>query len=240
MGLFQHKQSEEEAEGPLHFFDDYFREELRKRGREYFEKVIDDNATLFKKDLDATVERANTELSEHIIDQLDTTIAKINKRISDQVDEQFVEYGQSMRDAEESALQSLKTRAQALEGQYEQLSTKLEQSVAGQEAKLAETFEQNMARVTAMQDAQEKALQTLNSSVQMMEQQYQQLNVVLQKTVVEQEAIMVNVFEQNMARVIEHYLLGALGDQYDLKAQLPSIIKQMEENKQAIVDDMKL
>lgn len=52
--------------------------------------------------------------------------------------------------------------------------------------------------------------------------------------------MLVDAFEQNMAQIIEHYLLGALGDQYDLKAQLPSIIKQMQDNKQAIVDDMKL
>ena len=71
-------------------------------------------------------------------------------------------------------------------------------------------------------------------------QQHEQLNVLLQKTIVEQQAMLVSSFEQNMARVIEHYLLGALGDQYDLKAQLPSIIKQMEANKQAIADDMKL
>jgi hypothetical protein len=43
-----------------------------------------------------------------------------------------------------------------------------------------------------------------------------------------------------MAQIVEHYLLGALGDQFDMKAQLPSILQQLEENKQAIVDDMKL
>jgi hypothetical protein len=57
---------------------------------------------------------------------------------------------------------------------------------------------------------------------------------------VKQEEALINGFESNMARIIEQYLLGALGDQYDLKAQLPSIIGQMEANKQAIVDDMKL
>jgi hypothetical protein len=31
-----------------------------------------------------------------------------------------------------------------------------------------------------------------------------------------------------------------LGDQYDMKAQLPLIIKQMEANRQAMMDDMKL
>jgi hypothetical protein len=52
--------------------------------------------------------------------------------------------------------------------------------------------------------------------------------------------MLVTAFESNMAQIVEHYLLGALGDQYDLKAQLPSIIKQMEANKDVIVEDMKL
>jgi hypothetical protein len=43
-----------------------------------------------------------------------------------------------------------------------------------------------------------------------------------------------------MAVVVEHYLLGALGEQYDMKAQLPMIIKQMDANKKAMMDDMKL
>ena len=62
----------------------------------------------------------------------------------------------------------------------------------------------------------------------------------LEANAAKQQEILAKAFEENMAQVIEHYLLGALGDQYDLKAQLPAIIKQMEENKQAIVDDMKL
>ena len=52
--------------------------------------------------------------------------------------------------------------------------------------------------------------------------------------------MMVDSFQDNMAQIVEHYLLGALGDQFDIKSQLPSIIKQLEENKQAIADDMKL
>lgn len=43
-----------------------------------------------------------------------------------------------------------------------------------------------------------------------------------------------------MARIVENYLVAAIGEQYNLKSQLPSIIKQLEENKQAIVDDIKL
>ena len=62
----------------------------------------------------------------------------------------------------------------------------------------------------------------------------------MQKNIASQEELIIGAFEQNMAQVVEHYLLGALSDQFDLKAQLPSIIQQMEQNKQVMVDDMKL
>ena len=66
------------------------------------------------------------------------------------------------------------------------------------------------------------------------------LTSTLQKNVADQQNMLVDSFQDNMAAIVENYLLGALGDQYDLKAQLPAIIKQMEDNKQAIVDDMRL
>ena len=91
-----------------------------------------------------------------------------------------------------------------------------------------------------MKEAQETALKTINDSVQELEEQSKHLDEKLQATVARQEEILVDAFQGNMAHIIEHYLLGALGDQYDMKAQLPSIIKRMEENKQAIADDMKL
>jgi predicted phage tail protein len=242
MGIFQHKQPDEdiEAEGALHFFDDYFREELRTRGREYFEKVIDDNATLLKKDLDATVANVDAELKEHVTNQLDAAVAQISTKITEQIESQFVEYGKAMKDAQDQGLQSLNQKAQALQEQHQQLSSTLQKSISNQEVMLAGVFNKNMARITATTEAQDAALQSLNQTVQMLQQQSQQMMQALQANVASQETMLVNVFEQNMAQIIEHYLLGALGDQYDLKAQLPSIIKQMEANKEAIVDDMKL
>lgn len=240
MGLFQSKKTKDEPDGPLHFFDDYFREELRNRGREYFEKVIDDNATLFKKDLDETIAKVGADLDHRITDRLDATLSQISAKITTQMNEQFVEYGKAMKDAQDSALQSLTTRAQALEGQYEQLSKKLEKNIAEQEATMTKVFDENMNRVGTMQNAQSAALQSLSDSVQAMQDQDRQIKEALQKKIVEQQTVILSMFEQNMAQIIEHYLLEALGEQYDLKAQLPAIIKQMETNKKAIVDDMKL
>lgn len=239
MGIFQHKK-EEEQDGVLHFFDDYFREDLRKRGREYFEKVIDDDAALFKKDLDQLIAQANEQLKEHITKQLDATVAQLNADITKQFEEHLAASAKAIQEAHDAALQSIQEREQKIEQQHQELSDALQKSVTNQEATLVNTYKENMARINQMNEAQGVALQMLNRSTQTLEQQYQQLSTMLQNTVKSQEDMLVGAFEQNMSRVIEHYLLGALGDQFDLKAQLPAIIQQMEANKKEIVEDMKL
>jgi hypothetical protein len=247
MGLF-HKQkglSDEEAamlEG--HFLDENFREELRNHGRLYFEKVINENATLFKEDLDATIVQVNTELKDHVIGRLDASIARINtelkEHITTQLDDKFSQYGKVLEEAQDKALQSLNDSAHAVEQQHQQLSATLQKSIASQNVMATSLFEKNMAEMTAIKAAQEAALQTLNSSVQAVQEQSQKLSTTLQENIAKQEEALISAFEGNMARIIEHYLLDALGDQYDLKAQLPAIMRQMEANKQVIADDMKL
>ncbi len=91
-----------------------------------------------------------------------------------------------------------------------------------------------------MKDAQNHALEALKQSAAEVDAQYQRLSTTLQQQVLAQQQMLVSAFESNMAAVVEHYVLGALGDQFDLKAQLPSIIKQMEANKAAMVEDLKL
>jgi len=250
MGLF-HKQksqtkspTDEAHDAEQHFFDENFREELRNHGRLYFEKVIDANGVLFKQDLDATIAQVNSDLKEHTIRQLDATIAQLNLEIKDhvtkQLDEHFLEYGKVMKEAQDAALKSLNNSAQTVQEQHQQLSATLQKSIANQGVMVSTLFEENMAAMSAAKEAQKQAVQALNNSALAVQEEYKQLSTTLQKNMAEHEATLMTAFEGNMARVIEHYLLGALGDQYDLKAQLPSIIKQMEANKEALVDDMKL
>lgn len=254
MGLFQHKkqpaqQSPEDAalDAVEHLFDAEFREELKAHGRAYFERVINENAALFKQDLDATVAHINTELRQLIARQLDAQFAEINRvngelraHIEAKLEERLAEYADTMKEAQDKSLEALERSAQSLEAQYRALGAALEKSVAHQDAILTGAVEENRSRVTAMRGAQEAALKTLTESVEALQKQHEQLDAMLKESIAHQEDMLVDAFEKNMARVTEHYLLGALGDQYDIKAQLPSIIKQMEENKQAIVDDMKL
>lgn len=301
MGLFQNNKQSKQKSPPddaaavvVDVFDDQYREELRASGREQFKKAIEDNAILFKHDLDATIAGVSTELKEYMTTQLDTTIANISSELTKRLDERLVESDRAAKDAQDLAVQSLNRNAQTLHDKYQQLAQTLQQTIASQEAMMITVFEENKARMITTQGAQEMVLQTLkssaqtaqqqaqqlndalqktaadqtaqmtkafeenttrvaatkqaqdaaldalNKSAQALDEQYQQLSQTLQKTVATQEAILVDTFQENMAQIIEHYLLGALGDQYDIKAQLPSIIKQMDSQKQAMADDMKL
>jgi 2-oxo-4-hydroxy-4-carboxy--5-ureidoimidazoline (OHCU) decarboxylase len=103
--------------------------------------------------------------------------------------------------------------------------------------KLSEEFE---AYDKAMQDAQQLALGSLQKSVSDVEAQRAAMTEALEKDLKGREAAMLKVYEDNMAKIIEHYILQTLGDLIDLKSQMPYIISMMEENKQKIMEDMRL
>lgn len=250
MGLFGNKHHEDAASDDSGtkdaqlFFDEYFREELRNRARWYFENIINENAKLFKADLDTTIAEVNSNLKDQITSQLQEGLQQINVEMKEhatkQLDQRFNDYATTMKSAQDAALKTLTDNAQSLQDQYKALSETVQTRLGEQEAALDGVIEENKARIVAMKTAQDSALEALTRSTETLRQQQEQLTTSLEKNIAEQQALIIEVFEKNMARIIEHYLLGALGDQYDLKSQVPAIIKQMEENKQAIVDDMKL
>lgn len=250
MGIFQHKQdpkktaSDDLLTEEEHFFDEYFREELRNHGRWYFEKVINENGELFKRDLEQTIASVNAELKEHVAKQLDEAIEQVNANLqtqaSKQFEVQFAEFSASLAEAQTQALNTMTEGARELKEQHDQLRATLQKNVTDQQSLLHSTFEENKAHIAAMKEAQDAALKWLNQSAQQLSDQYQAISTTLQQNVANQQRIIMDGFQDNMAVIVEHYLLDALGEQYDLKAQLPAIIKQMEANKQAIVEDMTL
>lgn len=251
MGLFQHKQHSDQKsamvevfENEKNFFDEAFREDIRAHAREYFDTVIKENVVIFKQDLDEAVAVISADLKKHTIEELDNAIAKVNTELKEhtlkQLDEKFTAYGKEMKDAQDATLENLNKSAETLEGQYKDLTTTIQKSIANQGVMINGVFEENMNRMTAMKDEQAAAIQTIKDSAAALQEQSTKLGETLQKNIDDQENVVLAAFQSNMAQIVEHYLLGALGDQYDLKAQLPSIIKQMEANKDAIVEDMKL
>jgi DNA anti-recombination protein RmuC len=250
MGLFNHKQDnstsikDDAMKVEEHFFDEYFREELRNHGRWYFEKVITENGELFKKDLDATIAQLNIDLKDRATSQLDDLLATLTVGISEHVnaelDSRFVEATAVIKTAQEAAVTSLNESAKAVQDQFQELNATVQKNVADQEALMRNSLEENTARISAIRQSQDSTLQTLIKTTESLQQSFQQLSTTVQKNVETQEALLVKGFEENMGRIIEHYLLTAVGEQFDLKSQLPSIIQRMENNKQAILDDISL
>jgi hypothetical protein len=121
-----------------------------------------------------------------------------------------------------------------LDSTISQLNDYMKQQIAG---KLDIEFE---TYAKAMKEAQGLALTTLRKTAEEVEEQRVQLAAALKADVAQRESALLKVYEENMAKIVEHYVLQSLGDQFDLKSQLPFIIAQMEANKEKIMEDMRL
>lgn len=92
----------------------------------------------------------------------------------------------------------------------------------------------------AMKEAQEITLEVLQKTATELERQRQEMSDAMKKGVTAHESNMLKNFETNMAQVVEHYVMQSLGEQFDMRAQLPYIMKQMEEHKKEMLEDMLL
>lgn len=255
---------DELTEGVSQYFDGYFAE-LNERGRAYFEEAINEKIGEFKKDLDLTVAKTSVELKDYLTKRIDEqfvghamamkdaqdaalqtitqnveVLQKQHSELSATLEEQFAQSASAIKTSQAAAIDAMNKSTDKLDEQQRVLSASFQKNIARQDAAMNKALEDNTAQLGVMKQSQDTALEWLNKSIQSLQEQQQALSTTLQENVKKQENMMIDAFENNMATIIEHYLLGALGDQYDISAQLPSIIKQMESSKQAIADDMKL
>lgn len=94
-------------------------------------------------------------------------------------------------------------------------------------------YEQSIA------DAKQIALQSIQKTVDTIDQQRAILEQQIQaQSKVQQEKIIAR-FESEMAGIVNHYVIKAIGNQIDLSDQLDFIIGELEANKAAIVEDIK-
>lgn len=93
-------------------------------------------------------------------------------------------------------------------------------------------YEQSIA------DAKQLALGSIEKTITTIEQQREFLETQMQTQSESQKAHIVEQFEKNMASIINHYVLRAIGDQIDLSDQLDYILSQLEANKAAIKEDI--
>lgn len=101
--------------------------------------------------------------------------------------------------------------------------------------KLKEEFSKYEESIT---DAKQMAIESINKTQEAIEQQRKQMGEQLTKEISDEKARLIQRFEQNMAQIINHYVIAAIGDQIDLNDQLEYILGDLETNKEAIIRDL--
>ncbi len=107
-------------------------------------------------------------------------------------------------------------------------------------SEITRTLQEEFAKYEkSITDAKQLAVDSIEKTQTAIEQQRQILNEQLQKEVSEEKAHIIGRFEQHMAEIVNHYLLAAIGNQISLDDQLEYILSELQENKTAILEDLK-
>lgn len=103
-------------------------------------------------------------------------------------------------------------------------------------AKLREEFSKYEESIT---DAKQLAIDSIEKTKDTIEEQRQLMSQQLHDEVEAEKARLLAQFEENLAGVVNHYVVAAIGKQIDLSDQLEFIIAELENNKGAIAEDIK-
>jgi hypothetical protein len=90
----------------------------------------------------------------------------------------------------------------------------------------------------SIMDAKNMALESLEKTTNAIDEQRKVLSKEVEQSLQAEKAQLLKQFETNMAEIINHYVLAAIGNQIDLNDQLEYILSELEANKQAIVEDI--
>ncbi|MEI6237176.1 MAG: hypothetical protein WCP03_01065 [Candidatus Saccharibacteria bacterium] len=91
----------------------------------------------------------------------------------------------------------------------------------------------------SISNAKDLALDTIQKTQAVIEQQRIVLEKQMNDEAAAEKARVLAHFEKNMADIINHYILAAIGNEIDLTSQLDYIFQYLEENKQDIIEDIK-
>lgn len=90
----------------------------------------------------------------------------------------------------------------------------------------------------SIQDAKQMALDSIEKTTQAVEEQRGIMEGELQKAVSSEKQRIMDRFENNMADIVNHYVLSAVGNQISLDDQLEYILSELEANKKGMLDDI--
>lgn len=91
----------------------------------------------------------------------------------------------------------------------------------------------------SINDAKQLAIDSIQKTQSTIEQQRQLMTQQLAEQLGAEKSRTIARFESHMADVVNHYIMMAIGNQIDLTDQLEFILNDIEENKDAIIEDIR-
>ena len=91
----------------------------------------------------------------------------------------------------------------------------------------------------SIMDAKELAIESIQKTNAAIDEQRAQMGAAVQQEIVAEKQQLVKRFEENMADIVNHYVIAAVGNQIDLNDQLEYILADLDANKQAIIEDIR-
>lgn len=89
-----------------------------------------------------------------------------------------------------------------------------------------------------IQDAKDQALESISKTQTAVEQQREAMEKQLKDVMEQEKKRIIERFENNMADIVNHYVLNAIGNQISLDDQLEYILAELERNKKDMVKDI--
>lgn len=91
----------------------------------------------------------------------------------------------------------------------------------------------------SISNAKDQAIEAIQQTQTVIEEQRTLLKEQLETQVAEEKAQAIARFDAKMGEIVNHYIIEAIGGEIDLSDQLEYIFNHLEENKQAILEDIK-
>lgn len=101
--------------------------------------------------------------------------------------------------------------------------------------KLQEEFAKYEESIT---DAKQMAIESITKTQQTIEEQRKVMSQQLAQEIANEKTRLIKHFEENMADIVNHYVLAAIGSQIDLNDQLEYVLNELDENKKDILEDI--
>lgn len=90
----------------------------------------------------------------------------------------------------------------------------------------------------SINDAKDLAIESIQKTNTAIDEQRKLLSQQVQQEILAEKQETIRRFESNMADIVNHYVLAAIGNQIDLNDQLEYILGDLEANKKAIIEDI--